>query len=67
MPKIKFQVFSRVNSRIPENYKNHVYEGDMHNFRKFRIFWELLELNQTKNDRMLTGTDGRTDKLQITI
>ena len=53
---------------FPVNYKEIlVTEDAMHNFRKFRIFWDLYEPNPTENDRMHSGTDGRTDILQIII
>ena len=70
MRKFKYQVFSRksVYRGVSEIFnKIPVSEGDMHNFRKFRIFCDLPELKRMENDRMHSGTDGRTDILQIII
>ena len=46
MQKFKFHEFFQktVLKEFPENYKRiSVSEGAMHNFRKFRIFWDLSE------------------------
>ena len=64
MQKFKFAEFSRktVFRDFPVNYKEIPgSEGAMHNFRKFRIFWDVPEPNRMENDRMHSGTDGRTD------
>ena len=65
MQKFKFLEFSRktIFRGFPENYKEiPVYERALHNFRKFRIFWDLPELKRMENDRMHSGTYGRTDR-----
>ena len=72
MSKFKFAELFRksVFRKFPEKYKEiPEFEGAMHNFRKFRISWDLSEPNRMEIDRMHSGTDrqtdGRTDILQI--
>ena len=70
MRKLKSPVFSgkSVFRGFSENYKEiPVSEGVMHNFKKFRIFWDILELKRMENDRMHTSKNSRTGKLQIII
>ena len=53
MQKFKFAEFSRktVFRDFPVNYKEIPgSEGAMHNFRKFRIFWDLPEPNRMEID-----------------
>ena len=70
MQKFKFAEFSRKTDfrDFPVNYKEIPgSEGAMHNFRKFRIFWDLPEPNRMEIDWMHSGTDGRTDGQTILI
>ena len=64
MQKFKFAEFSRktVFRDFPVNYKEIPWsDSATHNFRKFRIFWDVPEPNRMENDRMHSGTDGRKD------
>ena len=65
MKTFKFSEFSRkaVFREFPVKYKEiPVSESALHNFRKFRIFWDLPEPNRMEIDRMHSGTDGRSDE-----
>ena len=62
--KFKFPVFSRksVFPRFTKNIRRFRFLKVMHNFRKFRIFWDLPDLKRMENDRTHSGTDGQMDR-----
>ena len=70
MQKLNFPVYSRIPvfRGFPENYnETPLSEGAIHNFRKFRIFWDFSEFKRKENEEMHSGIEGRTDIWQIII